>query len=818
MRQRVSPRKVSGNLRQRLLATTSAVALSMAIVAITHPGLAQDDPISPELAQAVTAYDIPAQDLNAALLAFASRAGLQIFYDVQRVRGLRNAPLVGSFMPQQALTQLLAGTGVTFRFTGTNTVSLETVGAGSGALTLDPVKVQASVPPQAMIDNLPPPYAGGQVAKGSQVGLLGERDVMNTPFNQTGYTSKLMQDQQARSIADVVANDPSVRNVWSGISYTSQFAIRGFPVSGQDFSFNGMYGVAPALTVTPEYLERVEILKGTSAMLNGMAPFGSIGGSINLVPKRAPDQSLAQVTANYYSNSQVGGHVDFGHRFGPDKNFGVRFNGVYRNGDTPVDRQTQEIGTAVLGVDFRQDNFRASLDFGYQKQNVNSPLRPTFVAAGVATPAAPGGTSNWFQPWSFVNTEDLFGVARVEYDIASDWTLFAGAGARQNRSQGLTGFANINNANGNLVESPSIFPFGNNSNSQEAGIRGRAETGPVHHALSLVGTHLAINVNSLYTNVANIASNLYRPTFIARPNAAIPVAPKVSTTELSSVALADVLSVANDRIQLILGARYQRVQATNFSNITGAATSYYDQALVSPAVGFVVKPWANVSIYGNYIQGLQQGPSAPAGTRNAGQMFAPLKSRQFELGGKIDFGQFATTLSAFQIEQPAGFTDPTTAVFGVDGLQRNQGIEWNVFGEPFSGFRALGGVMLLNGIQVNTASALTRGKKATGAPDVQVNLGAEWDTPFVRGLTFSGRAIYTSSQYLNVANTQSIPAWTRFDAGVRYAFDRTDGKPIAIRFNVENLFNLNYWAAANSTYGLSMGAPRTYLLSLTADF
>ena len=61
-------------------------------------------------------------------------------------------------------------------------------------------------------------------------------------------------------------------------------------------------------------------------------------------------------------------------------------------------------------------------------------------------------------------------------------------------------------------------------------------------------------------------------------------------------------------------------------------------------------------------------------------------------------------------------------------------------------------------------------------------------------------------QYLDAANTQSIPAWTRFDAGVRYTFERKDGKPLALRFNVENLFDANYWSSGNATFGLSMGA------------
>jgi iron complex outermembrane receptor protein len=130
----------------------------------------------------------------------------------------------------------------------------------------------------------------------------------------------------------------------------------------------------------------------------------------------------------------------------------------------------------------------------------------------------------------------------------------------------------------------------------------------------------------------------------------------------------------------------------------------------------------------------------------------------------------------------------------------------------------LGGVTLMNGRLINTDSALTNGMKAPGVPDVQVNLGAEWDATFLRGLTFSGRVIYTNLQYVDPANTQSIPNWTRFDAGVRYTFERADGKPLALRFNVENLFDLNYWAAASSNFGLSMGAPRTFLLSLTAAF
>jgi len=801
----------------------SLVGVFGAIIA-TNPiaiSLAQEIPSRSEVAQAAErrSFNIPPQPLQSAMVQFGQQSGRQVGADGNVLRGVSSPGVQGTMTIDEALQRLLAGTGLTYGAGAGSTITVYRLGQlPPGVMQLDPVQVQGAfpVPSQAMIDNLPPPYAGGQVARGGQVGLLGNRDVMDTPFNQASYTSRLMQDQQARSIADVVANDPSVRNTFPAASYTAPLFIRGLSLSNYEFSFNGTYNVGPAVLVSPEYLERVEVLKGPNVMLNGMPPFGGIGGAINLVPKRAANEDLNRVTASYVSNAQVGGHVDFSRRIGDEKSIGFRFNGVYRNGNTPVDRQTQEVAAAVFGLDFRGERLRLSLDYGYQKQRYNSPLQFTYVLTGVPVPLAPGGRSNWSQPWSFVDTNELFALAKAEFDITPDWTVFAGIGGRDTRWDGARGSSTVMDGSGNLSQTVTHNASWELSNSEELGIRGRAETGPIRHALALVGTRTALEGGGSNTRLATIQSNLYTPTFVPKPTMLYGELPKLDLSQLSSLALADTLSAADDRIQLILGARLQRIQATNFSSTTGQVTDYFDQSALSPAVGLVVKPWENVSFYGNFIQGLQQGPTAPQGTTNAGQVFPPMMSKQFELGAKIDFGRFATTLSAFQIERPSSFTNPATGVFGVDGLQRNRGLEWTVFGEPLAGIRALGGVTLMDGRLVSTASPLTTGMKATGVPDVQLNLGGEWDASFARGLTFSGRIIYTSSQYLDQANRQSIPGWTRFDAGVRYVLERKDGKPVAIRFNVENLFDLNYWASASSS--LSMGAPRTFLVSLTADF
>ncbi len=88
--------------------------------------------------------------------------------------------------------------------------------------------------------------------------------------------------------------------------------------------------------------------------------------------------------------------------------------------------------------------------------------------------------------------------------------------------------------------------------------------------------------------------------------------------------------------------------------------------------------------------------------------------------------------------------------------------------------------------------------QAAGAPNVQINLAGEWDTPFVPGLTLDGRIIYTGTQYVGLTTPRlSIPDWVRFDIGARYVLDNVKsptGKPVAIRFNVENVLDTNYWS------------------------
>src|SRR6056297_349603 len=187
---------------------------------------------------------------------------------------------------------------------------------------------------------LPDAYAGGQVARGWRAGMLGNLDMMESPFAGTSFTSELMLDQQAISVADVLQNDPVVRVAKGFGNFQELYMIRGFPVFSDDMTYNGVYGILPRQFVAAELLERVEVFRGASAFLNGAAPGGSsLGGAVNLVPKRAPEDDLTRLTLGYTDQSHGVVALDASRRFGADDSTGVRLNLVRRDGETSVDGQ-----------------------------------------------------------------------------------------------------------------------------------------------------------------------------------------------------------------------------------------------------------------------------------------------------------------------------------------------------------------------------------------------------------------------------------------------------------------------------------------------
>lgn len=697
--------------------------------------------------------------------------------------------------------------------------------AQTSAAPAQTVVVEASA--DASAQGLSKPFAGGQVARGGRVGLLGTQDMLDTPFAATNYTAALLEDQQARSVADVLLNDPAVRNARGFGNFQELYVVRGFPIFSDDMAYNGLYGLLPRQYVAAELLERVEVFRGATAFLNGAAPGGSgLGGAINLLPKRATTAPLTQLSLGLESGGQSLVGLDLGRRFGPQASTGVRVNAVSRQGKTAIDGEKRELGLLSVGLDWRGQHVRLSADLGHQDHQQDAP-RPSITPFG-AVPAAPEADSNYAQPWTAANERQTFGTLRAEVDLGAHTVAWLAAGMREGSESNSLALGGVG-ADG----IGSAYRFDNTRRDRvstgELGLRTGFATGTVQHELSFSASTFSASFRNAYafSNFAGFAIDIFHPSAVAAPSADFFVGGKLDAPlvtqriKTSSFAIADGMSLMDGRLRLSLGARHQAIEDTSYDYNSGAQTASYDKSRVTPMAGVLWKLSGNTSIYANYIEGLVRGDVAPtvAGTAtvtNGGQAFAPMQTEQVEIGAKFDFGRIGGSMAVFDMRKPVGATVDNgngTATYVVEDGQRHKGFELSVFGEAAPGLKLLGGLSWIN------AKMEGSGKQAIGVPRRQLSLGTEWTPSALPDLALNARVVNTSRQWADGANTQAVPAWTRLDVGLRWGTE-VMARPLTLRLRVDNVLGKNYWASAGGYPGsnyLVLGAPRTVSLSASID-
>ncbi len=285
----------------------------------------------------------------------------------------------------------------------------------------------------------------------------------------------------------------------------------------------------------------------------------------------------------------------------------------------------------------------------------------------------------------------------------------------------------------------------------------------------------------------------------------------------SSIALADTLGFLDERLLLTAGVRRQSIESKSFNFRTGALNSQYDKSAITPAFGLLVKPWDFASLYGNYIEALERGPTAPRGTVNEGEIFPPSVTDQIEFGVKFDLDGLGLTAGLFQIEKPNGITDVTTNRFSLDGQQRNRGFELTAFGELRPDLRLLGGFTYLDSKLTRTQGGQFDGNDAVGVPELMAVLNLEYDTAVFPGLTLTARAEHVGSRFVRTDNSLKVPAYQLYGLGARY--QRTLGdKAFTLRLNINNLLGEDYWNTRPGNGVLYPGAPRSINLSFMVDF
>jgi iron complex outermembrane receptor protein len=243
---------------------------------------------------------------------------------------------------------------------------------------------------------------------------------------------------------------------------------------------------------------------------------------------------------------------------------------------------------------------------------------------------------------------------------------------------------------------------------------------------------------------------------------------------------------------------------------------------ILPTGGLTYRVTPNFSIYAGHTESFSRGQMVNTDSRyvNAGAALAPMRSKQNEIGMKLQQGGMLTTLSVFDMDQQNLIDVPvrtTTFRRDADGKNRYRGVELSTVGQLAREWTVTLGGLYLDAERQKTNGGLADGKFVNGVSEWSGTAGFEFRPLETLGLT--GRTIYNGEALIDsgTSGRTRIPAFVSFDAGANYRM-RVGSMPIRLSASVINLADKSYWMGhgGSTTFGLSM--PRTVQLSVHADF
>lgn len=665
-------------------------------------------------------------------------------------------------------------------------------------------------------------YADGKLAKEAKLGTLGNKSVIDTPFSVTTYTAKTISDNQAATVSEVLKNDPSIRETTNSGHLNENIQIRGFSVGFEDYNINGLYGMAPTGRIPTDIIDSVTVLKGPNALVAGMAPAGSVGGVVMAQTKRA-NQDLTRVSASYEDDGYYKSGFDVARRLGNNKEFGVRVGGSYGQGEHIIDGMDDTNSTGVVALDYTTDKLKLNFD-AYAVRDKRDNGSPVMVSMGTIKQviAAPSGDSNFFPNIHGEQSSQYLGVSG-EYKFSPDLKVFGGAGYTEKEYSGhIFGTRMIVQNATTGAASSQYYRVGYQEHAVAAnlGLEGKFDTGAIQHTLGLRADYLTRNYwqhSAATSNAFN--TNLYNPIVDVSEQmpTSYPTIVPYADNRYVSYTLTDQMSMLDDKLQVILGARYQDIDTKNLYKKTK-----YSSDKLSPSLGLVVKPFGeDLSFYASYVEGLSEGVTVsdityPTAT-NKGETLAPYQTKQYELGTKYQVGSWLNTLALYQIEKPEVYQDTVTKAVKDDAETRSRGIEFSTAGQLTEDLSLMANLAYIDAEYVKSGTASQVGNTVIGTPDFTAGLGMDYKIPVVDGLSVNARASYVSEQYLNTDNSLELPDYTILDLGAKYA-TKIGGVNTTFRANVNNLTDEKYWSGVFGSNYAILGAGRTYKLGVTFDF
>lgn len=814
--------------------------LAAASCALFTPGAA----VAQTSQTAIRSFDIPAQPLAGALQRFMQQSGVQLSYPSNLAEGRTSGAVNGALSSAEALSGLLTGTGLTYRFVSPTAVTLEPAPrASGGAIQLGAVRVEGEGQSQgetgyrdglggaALTEDTGSYTTGGAVTAATGLAL----SLRETPQSVTVITRQRMDDQALNSFDKVLEQAPGLY-FWSsasGVGSGGEVRARGYPINSLQVdgvtipaSLWGDYNTAAVDTVV---YDSITVVRGATGLLTGA---GDPSGSISLTRKRPTDTFQASVSQSLGSWDQARSAADVSGPLSATGALRGRLVAAYDQGESWVDRYQgkKTVAYGVVEADLG-DATTLNLSVEYARQDASS--AGVWTSASVAfidgSPTPFKRDTNLRADWSDHDNERTILSAALEHRFNEDWRARLSYIHSNSDTAGRFGWAGVSETNLDGTNDMMLTKYRSKFRADvlDARLNGQFTLWDRSHEV-VIGVNASDLNNSVPLNYFDFTGGVQildwdgsypEPDWSTFANYA-----EETATKQSGAYIATHLRPA-DRLSVLAGVRLSNWKIHRHDLITGdVADDRKETGVLTPYLGvsYDVSDW--LTAYASYTTIFNPQNYKDVG----GRILDPEEGKSWELGlkgGWLD-GRLNASVAAFRS--------------GKDNLAVADGNNLTPQGEQAyiaaddataRGFDLEVSGQLAEGWQVQASYSRTVLKDSSGErlstqfqPEHQVKLFTTWTPARLSQLTVGGGVLWQSKLYgvlsvnpslddqapfIDRVYTQGASAVVNLNAN--YAFN--DRLALAVQLN--NVFDKTYRVHAVNHY---YGAPRNLYATLRYRF
>ena len=722
--------------------------------------------------QNVNHYSIASGPLATALREISRTSGITIKFDSVDVQDANAPTISGSMTTAEAVQHALSESGLTMSILANG--SIQVAMHRLGVITVTASRSEAEQ---------------GFKASRSSTATRSGAELKEVPQAVTVVTAKVIETQQAQSVQDLLQNVAGVVTNESAQGVAS-YRVRGFASGGVSNGISNPY----ASSTNVAGIDRIEVLKGPSAILSGA---DSLGGVVNIVTKKPTAERIRDVTVGYASHRDVSTAVDVGDAITENEKLSFRVVAAGAQADhNDAGYDGRENSYLLSSLRWKDDATDLTVGFSYD-DSYSPQNRYTYGFNGVQDIPSMrlGGRHNGIEVLSksgFYDLEQIIQpwltvISRMQYtDTDQDlsvWNTFFPMSV-ENMIMGMGNTNNVQNYETLSGDHYARFEF---------------DTGTVSHKLSTGINHTRTKYTQTEYSGSTLAVDVYGDQ--------VDFPDMRSAENLWSITKGDSSSIgyfAQDLLSwndwhVLLGARrtkstYEPTKTT-YPNFNSTSTS--DKASRTSSsfnAGIVYDLTANISIYASYANGFT--PQTPSGVMcDGGTNFEDMETKSKEIGikGESPEGALSWSVAAYQQEQN-NVLDEVAPTYCYKLLKGSEvkGLEIETAGRILPGWN-----MTFNYTYNDTKNIGNPDEVAGAQPDHQASL---WTTYDFQGGSLAGYGLslgitaFSESRLGYTAEDTMAPGGARVDVGASYQSD----DEWSLRLGVKNVFDRTLYGYAGT--------------------